>query len=378
MSNYNFTIRATDGLGAYADRSFSMTVNNTNVDRFVITGSTGVAHSQTGLSGSWIVETGTFGENTEFVNGLWLNYGSSIKTSTDAATWNQIASSLPTSNNTDGFSWAFRKIAKIKFFKNKWYGYFYFSDTKNDRGAFFEYTSNDLVNWTFSTVVTTIYYSASWTQELNDVYYDAGTDTFVAIVGINAGSTVSVAFIWSKVGTGDWNKRLETNNSTPGAYRSGTICFINGQWCVNIGADIATGVYTSIDAVNFTNRPLPAFSNSGSAVNFNTGSLVYNDGYLLSCIQSSVGGQTGTLAFSLNGGRSWTRLSGATTVFVNGTQHFVRQWMASYCGVLIMVNGAVTTNTNSLMVSQNGGSTATSFNINPSLGSVYGVAARQT
>jgi hypothetical protein len=185
--------------------------------------------------------------------------------------------------------------------------------------------------------------------------------------------------LFSKVGTGAWTKRFDTNNSTVGGgYKSGSIVFINGLWCVNTGADIATGVHTSIDAVNFTNRPLPSFNNSGtnSAINSNTGSLIYNDGRLLSYIQSSGGGETGTLASSLNGGRTWTRLSGATPVY--STQHVTRQWMASYGTILLMVNGGGTTNANSLTVSQNGGSTTSSFSINPSLGSVYGVVARQT
>jgi hypothetical protein len=360
-----------------------MTVNNTSVDRFVITGSSAVAHSQTGLPGSWVIETGTFAETTEFVNGLWINYGPTlgraIKTSTDASTWNLINPSFP--NPTDnGYAWRFSSMGRIKFFKNKWYAYVLFSEPLANRIQITEFTSSDLTNWTQTGNVSgTRYYSTEYENEVTDVLYDPGTDTTVLATGmryIGSGSNyIPLGMIYSKVGTGAWNWRMESSSNTVvGAYRSGAISFINGFWCVNLGSQPTTGVYTSIDGVNFTARPLPS---GATGVNFNTGSLVYNDGRLLTYIQSSSGGSTGVIASSLNGGRTWTQFSTSTPVYQ--TQHAVRQWMASYGGVILMVNGSLSTSANNLVISQNGGSSVTSFTISPSLGNnIYGVAARKT
>ena len=51
---YNFTIRATDSSGAWADRAFSATVSNTDWDRFIVCGGAYYWRSKTGLT--WLKE----------------------------------------------------------------------------------------------------------------------------------------------------------------------------------------------------------------------------------------------------------------------------------------------------------------------------------
>lgn len=70
MATYNFTVRAKDETGAFADRQFSIQVRNNLVDRlFTINGSHGYA-SVDGVN--WTQRTGVGGDWCDNLLGRWI------------------------------------------------------------------------------------------------------------------------------------------------------------------------------------------------------------------------------------------------------------------------------------------------------------------
>ncbi|KJV10556.1 hypothetical protein VZ95_04010 [Elstera litoralis] len=66
---YNFTARATAASGAFADRNFSITVNNNLIQRLLAIGQSGVARS-TG-AGPWVLVPGVKGDSGDWGD-RWL------------------------------------------------------------------------------------------------------------------------------------------------------------------------------------------------------------------------------------------------------------------------------------------------------------------
>lgn len=90
MAIYDFTVRAEDNQGAFADRNFSIEVQNNLVDRIAVTNGTHVYSSVDGIN--WTQRTGKGGLSIRNFNGLWcvLDGYRVIRTSTDCINWNEI------------------------------------------------------------------------------------------------------------------------------------------------------------------------------------------------------------------------------------------------------------------------------------------------
>lgn len=77
-TTFNFTVRAEDDQGAYADRDFSMTVRNTMIDRFMIIDATDAYTSPDMVT--WTKRAGQGGVHVRYGGGKWM-----VKTGTYAA-----------------------------------------------------------------------------------------------------------------------------------------------------------------------------------------------------------------------------------------------------------------------------------------------------
>lgn len=124
MPTYNFTVRASDDTGAYADRDFSINVKNTVVDRFVLFGGTS-AYTSPNLSewterpnaagitfnkrnnGSVVAALGTYAylpyRTSVFVNGRWFTYAYDVTGGTTNA---NMKYRLTMTYSDDGVNWS--------------------------------------------------------------------------------------------------------------------------------------------------------------------------------------------------------------------------------------------------------------------------------
>lgn len=93
---YNFTARATDGLGAFADRAFSITVNNSIIQRLVVVGQGGAARAL--ASGTpWTAIPGVKGDSVAWGDRwlIWDQVAGVMWRSNDAIDWASVTPTLP-------------------------------------------------------------------------------------------------------------------------------------------------------------------------------------------------------------------------------------------------------------------------------------------
>lgn len=70
MANFQFTVRATDSDGAYADRNFAITINNTRVERYMVIDNFN-AYTSPDLV-NWTTRNGQGGWDCVYGNSMWL------------------------------------------------------------------------------------------------------------------------------------------------------------------------------------------------------------------------------------------------------------------------------------------------------------------
>lgn len=105
MATYDFTVRAEDETGAFADRTFSIEVKNDLVERFVAVDNNHAYSSVDGVN--WTTRTGQGGHTVKRVGNYWIvgnnnGYpsilGNQIRLSFDAVNWTQ--KTLPSSHTS--------------------------------------------------------------------------------------------------------------------------------------------------------------------------------------------------------------------------------------------------------------------------------------
>lgn len=127
MAVFNFTVRATDSEGSYADRQFNITVRNSRVERFMILDTADAWTSPDGTT--WSQRSGQGGISCAYGNGFWMvlksNTNMSITKSTDGINYTYIASSAMTFLDEAGSSTtaptSFVARARLKFWNGKFW-----------------------------------------------------------------------------------------------------------------------------------------------------------------------------------------------------------------------------------------------------------------
>lgn len=97
MAKYNFTVRAEDNQGAFADRTFNIEVQNNLVDRIAATDGTHVYSSIDGTT--WTQRTGKGDSRIYYLNGKWvvMNAGTYLRikrVSSDCINWTETTSGV--------------------------------------------------------------------------------------------------------------------------------------------------------------------------------------------------------------------------------------------------------------------------------------------
>lgn len=314
MATYQFTARAVDNQGAYSDRTFSIDINNTILDRFIAVGTIGLSRSADGKA--WVTEAGMTGIHTSFGNGVWLiavgGTTAMIRRSTDGVAW---SSFVPTINGiTLGTTPYFQRV---KYRNGKWYG---------------------LINHTVASVLQSIL------VESND---NGSTWTFLGTI---IGTTSGFDFDWGNgmfvAGTGSGGIRYSpdgvTWTTTATAVLGLRVEYLNGVWFTK---RYFGPLYSSLDGMNWINRftgvietmfyhngylyrstetmavsrsrdagktfatfqslPFRSFEDDhASTVASYGGVLVFGSGH------SQNGGVPNTLRYSINDGQTWTAATG--------------------------------------------------------------------
>ncbi|AUZ95023.1 hypothetical protein FDI40_gp241 [Agrobacterium phage Atu_ph07] len=260
MTEFNFTVRATDNLGAFADREFSINVRNTIVDRWVATVTGGsVITSPDGIN--WTLQqniiTGTnnIWNNTSsqttargsvgHFNGKWyINAGVNYITSTDAKNW----SVIPFPSVTYEGNQYVAGSAQTSYVNGEW------AKSPTNIGIMVPMYSasagyyrnilmmtSDGINWTHKWVQT-LSTSSGISPQTTKVIYGNGK---WLISGNRRDNLPTIGYVSSDEGA-TWT----TVPSPAGAFLGGDIFFVNGKW-IATRADIQA-MYISDDLINWS------------------------------------------------------------------------------------------------------------------------------
>lgn len=398
MATYNFTVRAIDNLGAFADQTFSMTVNNTNLERWVVVGQNGLIHSPDGTN--WIYESGQSGGKVAYGNGKWVVYGGpsanaaqsgypanlglTIRTSADAYNWTTTPSGIPATQTTsiNGTSYTVTNsgIASLKYINGYWTAYtFTAAAYSGTNWAIPEYVSTDLATWTLKSCAG-LSGTANSPLYLNDFAIDPTNNITVAVLNNANASNYYQSIISRTTTAGTWNGTLTMPGqaaginyavqANAGTYTSGSVAYTSGLFAVCPSIGNGAQALTSIDGVGFSSRIYNTTAGNASRM------FVYANGRLTTIVsaQSSTGIQP--TYYSLNGGRSWTASASTPapleTVYLNA--HNCACGAGYYNGRLIFLSGGAGA---TAFTSTDSGSSWTTMNLGTyGMGMAVGIAVR--
>jgi hypothetical protein len=298
MSNFNFVVRATDSSGSFADRQFSLTVNNTNVANIVIACNTiGSAYSVDGKN--WNAIPGVTGKNVAYGNGWWImGLGTTtIRRSQNGINWTSVE---PTADRTY---------------------YDFFTDFAYGNGVWLA------SGWKGSLTASSIYKSndngLSWTKVYNS--FPAGMKIKSMVYGAAGWSLSSNTGLYYSVDNGTtWTKSIGLSNTASGAQA----IYANGLYVVNVG--YGSPLYYSSDLTNWVTK--------SNHLGYDTMcGICYGNGRLFTSTYAD--GTNGTFhpIVSNNKLASWTSGStlGVVNAYVDNTDIALTRTQAFYNGYFI-------------------------------------------
>jgi hypothetical protein len=379
MAVFNFTVRATDSEGSYADRQFNITVRNSRVERFMALDATNAFTSPDGTT--WTQRSGQGGFTCAYGNGFWLilkdkTLGTSALKSTDGINFTAILPSAQTYLIEDGVTTTtnpqFVSIgqAKLRF----WNGRFWIVTINGSDGlasAHYDlWSTADGITWKRKRLLS----KASGTLAAPGISVmtfseDNGTFFIPFCTGINSGLAASgfeYCYGWSTT-DGVTFTPIKTAGQTTSSYSAAVLTRINGvylayplsvnaggwtqnnyiystdglNWTTQTGlgdtnhtplcftyangqvysfayrgsVSSAPSYYTSTDALTWTGIPFKSFGSSGAIYTYS----VYKNGIFLLASNSGVNIDTSaTLATPNNGLRLSTDGSTWTSVNIQG------------------------------------------------------------
>lgn len=368
MATYNFTIRATDTAGAFADRTFSINVNNTTLDRFVVVGSNGLARSVDGVT--WKTEPGRSGTGVVYGNGRWVVYNASdsattktIHTSPDGVNWSTL--SLVSSASTGAFDLPSLKtggqgFSCVKYLNNRWVAFTYNNFNTQGSAATQCYESQNLQSWTVrGDVQTNSAAQSGFSAGITDVVY--GNGMYIAVGGYMSSASLYGKAIYTSTDLITWTRRVlvENGNNTTGGS---SILNVNGLFIATLFGGNGTSGYTLTSPDGTTWTPRTHVINS-------TG-LVYVNGRILN--------QGGTSLYrSLDAGQTWTSTAtGLVAPTLQMASLLNGCTLASYGNTVISANTKASVTGTVYRFNAEGVSTGSTALDATNVGIVRGVAAR--
>lgn len=296
MTTFNFTVRAIDDLGAFADRDFSIKIRNTLVDRFVLTTS---AHAYTSTDGlSWTqrpnIGASTISNNMNnpviYGNGKWMIkhniFSQTYRLSSDGINWVDHTMSPATGGPTSGSSAVFA----MSFVNGR------FCFVASDSGTPFHlFTSMDGLTWTKSASAFSV---TNFTA--GKITYGGGR---YVITNINSSATIPYVTTVDDGQTWQLGSYTTMGANPSGRFRAG-FNYINGLWIAPNCLFTTTNnqIMYSNDFVTWNARTI-----TFPVANYIPNQIVYGNGVLVMTFNrpNSGTGSTNSYMTSLDG-INWT------------------------------------------------------------------------
>ena len=357
MATYNFTVRATDNVGAFSDRSFSLNVLKTRVHRFAVQTSVGFLLSTNGED--WRFEQDVTTAVLAYGNGTWVGTPTqaNIRVSQDGRNWSTktFSAILPRHANTTSSN-----PTMIKYIGGKWYmAGSIFSSSGNLYIPALWISDDNMSSWELQSRITPAGTNASSTT-ITDFDHDPATQTTVVYTGALT-STPHVSNItrgiFTKVGDGAW---VAAPIGTADALGQGAINFTNGLWTIANGSRF---VWVSRDGLNWMARTVGPYA---------VANVISCNGSLVASPAASTNINTG-LSVSTDAGYTWTQKPTAAlpALYTNSGRH-----IAEYNGTIVLTGLGATQRQFTIYTTKNMGETWSTFSTQTLTGSASVVSQR--
>ncbi len=245
MPTYSFTIRATDNLGAFADRAFTIDVTNSNVENFIIpsNGST-VMTSKDGITWTNRATSSTF-RSVAWGNNKWVAVTStSLATSSDGINWSYVT-------HATAFASLAARTPRTVHFGN---GVFCVGTENSTSLSNYVYYSTDAVTWTRSLSTITA------NSGVINMFANNGSRWVLQDTGAS-----NTGVLWLSDDNGvTWSSisKHVSGNWSGGKYAAGLWCFLHdstGSWYVSY--DNLASFVTASTAWGTMTQPSMAYGN---------------------------------------------------------------------------------------------------------------------
>lgn len=317
MAQFNFTVRATDSEGSFADRNFSINVRNTRVDRYL---AVTTADAYTSVDGNtWAVHSGAGGNLVAFNNLTWyIMTLTGIKISNDAINFNEILFSdsrivfkdMLTGEENPTF---IMKTATVQSYPSNFIKHGnYISCIVYVNNSRYYIRSLDGMTWEYQPA--SFLPAANANTILNKallITYDSPT----LFIGSQIGGASTVMGYKSEDNGKTWT--TVTRSST--TFQAGWLGRINGfymAFTTYSGGQL--NMMTSSDGVNWISNAFTAVTNYVATIN-RVSAIYYLNGRLVAvCEKPTSSTQTGLFIMHSLDGVSWTMYN-AGTAYSSGT-----------------------------------------------------------
>lgn len=276
MTTFNFTVRATDDRGAFADRDFSIKVRNTIIDRYMAMSTAGLYTSPDAVT--WTLRPGIGYSSSAAVNGQTEIVNGNGR-------WIMAKDSVNYLMSLDGVNWAPYPVpASVPFFTAGGITRFSYGNGKfmcamvsNPSGANYVhkvYSSTDGISW------TTMFPTASaggfaGALAISGNISSYATPTPPPVYG-NGRWIVANPLTLTQLITSTDNMATYTTYTGPHASGCSQIIYVNGLWIAT--ANTGCAVATSVDGVVWSMQVLPAGYTDG---NHRISKILYGNGRIV-------------------------------------------------------------------------------------------------
>lgn len=311
-TTYNFTVRAEDNEGAFADRDFSIVVRNTAVDRYLYIDSTD-AYTSNDFE-NWTRRVGQGGVELAYGGGMWLimpTAGSgTFRRTYDGVSFDSVSLAGPIDPRTGAaIAGQFNPNAMPQFHN----GYWWVTCTQSSNSYILR--SPDAASWTLHAVSMGRPLARSLFFQENTVLSGVST----------AGSSNYVEFPYDDAGEGTVHELVAKNSGavSHGSVSSGSYGYvsppinINGIYVRTIGYNGTSGRLEYSRSAN-SNWVVATIINSSGQMQSNAyDRLVYANGlFIMPGVPTSSSGG-GLRPITSIDGRTWTQLSLTSSVAIN-------------------------------------------------------------